>query len=54
LELALSSNAGNSAEGEELIAANDEQSVDDENFSLDQETDGQSAINDALNNPILQ
>ncbi|MDC1210665.1 SMC-Scp complex subunit ScpB [Porticoccaceae bacterium] len=52
LELALSSNAGNSAEGAELIAANDEQSVDDENFSLDQETDGQSAINDALNNPL--
>jgi segregation and condensation protein B len=52
LELALSSNAGNSAEGPELVAANDEQSVDGENFSLDQETDGQSAINDALNNPL--
>jgi hypothetical protein len=26
--------------------------VDGENFSLDQETDGQSAIHDALNNPL--
>ena len=37
----------------ELVAANDEEQgadlVDSENFSLDQEVDGQNAINDAFN-----
>jgi segregation and condensation protein B len=50
LELALSSNSGNNPE---LVAANDEEQsvdlVDSENFSLDQEVDGQNAINDAFN-----
>ena len=47
LELALSGNKP------ELVAANDEEQgadlVDSENFSLDQEVDGQNAINDAFN-----
>jgi len=47
LELALSGNKP------ELVAANDEEQgaglADSENFSLDQEVDGQNAINDAFN-----
>ena len=47
LELALSGNKP------ELVAANDEEPgadlADSENFSLDQEVDGQNAINDAFN-----
>jgi segregation and condensation protein B len=47
LELALSGN------NPELVAANDEEQgadlADSENFSLDQEIDGQNAINDAFN-----
>ena len=47
LELALSGSKP------ELVAANDEEQgadlVDSENFSLDQEVDGQNAINDAFN-----
>jgi segregation and condensation protein B len=50
LELALSGNKP------ELVAANDEEQgadlADSENFSLDQEVDGQNAINDAFNDSI--
>ena len=50
LELALSGSKP------ELVAANDEEQgadlVDSENFSLDQEVDGQNAINDAFNDSI--
>ena len=50
LELALSSNSGDNPE---LVAANDEEQpadlADSENFSLDQEVDGQNAINHAFN-----
>lgn len=51
LELALSGNKP------ELVAANDEEQgadlADSENFSLDQEVDGQNAINDAFNDTAL-
>ena len=51
LELALSGNKP------ELVAANDEEQGadlgDSENFSLDQEVDGQNAINDAFNDTAL-